>query len=68
MAQPYRPLDSALRLAIHSSGLSAAELARRSGVHQTTVSRFLHGRNLGIREAAALCRVLGLVLRKWEDE
>lgn len=59
-----RDIAEKLRDAIRQSGLSANELAKRSGVPQTTISRFLSGKDLGIHRAAKLAKVLGLELRE----
>jgi transcriptional regulator with XRE-family HTH domain len=54
-----------LRQAIIDSGLSQGEMARRSGVDQGQLSRFLRGeRTMTLPAAAKLCSILGLELVK----
>jgi len=56
-------LEEQLREALRKTGLSHHELARRSGVSQPVLSRFLNGqRSLTLPVAAKLCRALGLRL------
>lgn len=57
-------LDDALRKAIQNSGLSANELARRTGVPQPTITRFLAGADMRLSTAAKIAAYLGLSLRK----
>jgi ribosome-binding protein aMBF1 (putative translation factor) len=52
-----------LRSAICASGLSANELANKNGVPQTTISRFLRGKDMGIHRASKLAAYLGLELK-----
>jgi len=55
--------EEILRTAIKESGLSQNELARRAGVSQAQVGRFLHAeRTLSIPSFNRLCTVLGLKL------
>lgn len=58
------PLDDALRRAISDSGLSGNEIARRTGVPQGTISRFLAGTDMRISKAAKIAACLGLSLKK----
>jgi transcriptional regulator with XRE-family HTH domain len=53
-----------LRAAIIKSGLSANELAKATGVAQTTISGFLRGRGMSIDLASKLAAHLHLELRK----
>jgi len=62
MVQP--PLDTALRRAISKSGLSANEIARRTGVPQPTITRFLAGADMRVSNAAKIAAELGLSLKK----
>jgi predicted transcriptional regulator len=57
-------LDQSLRRAIKDSGLSDNELARRTGVPQPTISRFLAGADMKLATAAKIAAYLGLSLRK----
>ena len=53
-----------LRAAIRESGLSGNEIADRSGVSQSIISRFLRDeRTIGLRTASKLAAALGLELR-----
>lgn len=54
-----------LRAALVASGLSHNELARRSGVEQASISRFIAGtRDLRLESAAKLCELLRMELTK----
>ena len=53
-----------LRDAIADSGLSAKELSKVSGVEQTTLSRFIRGRDMGVNRAAKVAAYLGMRLTK----
>ena len=55
-------IDDQLRAAIKSSGMSANQIAKGAGVLQTTLSRFLNGKDMGIGRAAFVARWLGLEL------
>jgi len=56
-------VEEQLRAALVETGLSMNEIARRSGVSQPTLSRFLRGeRSLTLPVAARLCAMLGLRL------
>lgn len=59
-----RDIAAQLIKAIIASGKSANELARLSGVPQTTISRFLAGKDMGIRKAAKIAIVLGIELKR----
>lgn len=52
-----------LKEAIRTCGLSQAELARRSGVPQPNISKFLLGKkDFALESAALICDALGLSL------
>lgn len=53
-----------LRKAMVACGLSANQLAQETGVPQTTISRFLRGKDMGIERASKIAAYLGLVLKK----
>jgi predicted transcriptional regulator len=57
-------IDDALRRAINQSGLTANELHRRTGVPQSTISRFLAGADMRMSNAAKIADYLGLSLAK----
>jgi transcriptional regulator with XRE-family HTH domain len=59
-----RDIAEKLRAAIRRCGKSANQLAKASGVEQSTISRFLQGKDMGIHRAAKLAACLGLVLRE----
>ncbi|HZT79603.1 MAG TPA: helix-turn-helix transcriptional regulator [Gemmataceae bacterium] len=62
-----RHLTSEIRQAIlawEAAGRKRSELARLCGVQQSQISRFLRGGDLRGETLAALCRGLGLELRK----
>jgi predicted transcriptional regulator len=46
------------------SGLSANELARRTGVPQPTITRFLNGADMKLSTASKIAAQLGLALVK----
>lgn len=52
-----------LRKAILASGKSANQLAKETGVPQTTISRFLRGEDMAISRGSAIAAHLGLVLK-----
>ena len=54
------PLADALRKAIYDSGLSQAEISRRSGVQQAGLSVFLSGRGITLDTAERLIETLKL--------
>lgn len=58
-----KDLAEMLRDAIRKSGLSANELAAQTGVPQTTLSRFLRGKDMGIHRASKVAEHLGLELK-----
>ena len=58
------PLDDVLRRAIAGCGLSANQLARRTGVPQPTITRFLAGADMKLSTAERLAAHLGLSLVK----
>lgn len=53
-------LAKQLRDAIRKSGLSENELGRRSGVSQSTINRFVRGRDIQLGSVQRLCEALGL--------
>ena len=53
-----------LRKAIADSGQSANEIAQATGVPQTTISRFLRGKDMGINRASKIAAYLGLELHR----
>lgn len=56
-------LISQLRRAIQESGLALAEIARRTNVDHSRLSRFVRGeRTLTLPGAAKICELLGLRL------
>jgi transcriptional regulator with XRE-family HTH domain len=63
-----RDLADLLRDAIKRSGLSASELAMKTGVHQTLISRFLRGKDMGIERAGKIAAYLNLTLRRDKPE
>lgn len=58
-----KDIAESLRAAIRDSGKSANQLASETGVPQTTISRFLTGKDMGIHRAAKLAKALGLELK-----
>lgn len=52
-----------LRNAVAETGKSANEIAKASGIPQTTLSRFLRGDDMSISRAAKLAAYLGLELK-----
>ena len=59
-----KELAEKLRAAIVASGYSANQLAKETGVDQTTISRFLRGKDMGIERAGKIAKFLGLELRE----
>lgn len=59
-----KELADQLRKAIIDSGKSANEIAKASGVPQTTLSRFLRGGEMSIGRASKIAALLGLSLKK----
>lgn len=59
-----KDIANKLRAAIVESGYSANEIAKRTGVDQTTVSRFLRGHDMTIHRAAKIAEFLGLDIIK----
>lgn len=57
-----KEIADALRDAIRKSGLSANELAKRTGVKQTTISGFLRGRDMSMERGSKIAKYLGLQL------
>jgi len=55
-------LSDEIRRAIQSSGLSRYEIAKRSGVQQSALSRFVRGEGLSTASLDRLAPVLGLHL------
>lgn len=58
-----KDLADKLRAAILDSGYSANELAKQTGVDQTTISRFLRGYDMTIHRASKIATFLGLDLK-----
>ena len=58
-----KDVAESLRRAILNSGLSANQLAKKAGVPQTTISRFLRGKDMGVHRAAKIAAVLGMELK-----
>lgn len=63
MSPMSKDMAEKLREAIQKCGLSANELAQQTGVPQTTISRFLRGKDMGIHRGAIIARYLGLELK-----
>ena len=59
-----KELADKLREAIRNSGQSSNEIAKAAGVPQTTISRFLRGKDMGIERASKVASYLGLELKK----
>lgn len=57
-------LADKLRDAIAASGLSANQLSKETGVDQTTISRFIRGKDMGIHRASKIAKRLGLELKR----
>ena|SRR3990167_1761865 len=57
-------MSDILRNAIRNCGLSANELAKRTGVPQPTITRFLAGKDLRLSRAQKIAAFLGLRLVK----
>ncbi len=60
--KPKGTLGNVLRDAILASGKSANQLAKETGVPQTTLSRFLRGEDMAISKCSKVADCLGLVL------
>lgn len=58
-----KEMSDVLRSAILKSGCSANELSKATGVPQTTISRFLRGKDMGIHRASKIAKHLGLTLK-----
>jgi len=52
-----------LRDAIRSSGETALALAKKTGVPQSTISRFLHGTDMRLSRASKIAKYLELDLQ-----
>jgi hypothetical protein len=57
------PMTDALRASIRDCGLTANEIARRTGLHKQTISRFLNGYDLMLSSAELVAEVTGIELR-----
>jgi transcriptional regulator with XRE-family HTH domain len=59
-----KPLTDQLRQAIEDSGLTRYEIAKRTGIAESTLSRFVTGRRAGLSMQAldALGECLGLTI------
>jgi len=49
-----------LSLALHATGVSQIELARRLGIDRAGITRLLQGGNVGLERLAAAAHVIGL--------
>jgi transcriptional regulator with XRE-family HTH domain len=66
--EQFATVEEQLRAALQQTGLSHHELARRSGVSQPVLSRFIRGeRTLTLPVVNKLCEMLGLHLCR-DDE
>jgi predicted transcriptional regulator len=64
-----RSLADTLRRAIKESGMTPTELARRAGVPQPCVSKFLRRKqDLNLETVEKICRVLGLDMKKADHQ
>jgi transcriptional regulator with XRE-family HTH domain len=59
-----KDMADALRAAVLNSGYSANQIAKATGVPQTTLSRFLRGEDMSVHRAAKIAAYLGLELRE----
>ena len=59
-----KDLADSLRHAIEKSGQSVNEIAKASGVPQTTLARFMRGFDMSIHRASKVARYLRLELKK----
>jgi transcriptional regulator with XRE-family HTH domain len=57
-----KKVADALRQAIRDSGESANQIAKATGVEQTSISRFLRGKDMGIERASKIAEYLGMEL------
>lgn len=57
-------LAEIIRNAIRRSGKSANEIAKATGIPQTTVSRFLRGEEISVGRAGKLAAYFGLALQR----
>lgn len=55
-------ISDVLRKAIETSGMSRYELAKRSGVSQAALSKFIHGRSMNTEVLDKIAGPLGLRL------
>ncbi|HEY1601742.1 MAG TPA: helix-turn-helix transcriptional regulator [Pirellulales bacterium] len=62
-----KPIGDVLRAAIIASGISQADLARATGVEQSSISRFLGGKDIGLRKAGHIATHLGMELVMTSD-
>lgn len=59
-----KDLAEKLRAAIRKSKLSCSQLSMETKVPQTTISRFLRGKDMGIARASKIATYLGLELKR----
>jgi transcriptional regulator with XRE-family HTH domain len=65
MKKVRQPLKDAIKAALQATGESVNALAKRAGVSQPILQRFLAGkRGLTLETADKLCACLGLELKK----
>lgn len=64
MTMRTKNIADVLRKEIEHSGKSANQIAKATGVQQTSISRFLAGKDMGIERAAKIAKYLGLSLTK----
>jgi transcriptional regulator with XRE-family HTH domain len=62
MMKRNRNVLDLLRESLQQSELSRYEIAKRSGIDQGALSRFIHGGTLRVESVEKLCPVLGLQL------
>ncbi|MFA5865657.1 MAG: helix-turn-helix transcriptional regulator [Phycisphaerae bacterium] len=62
-------IEKQLKDAIKNSGLTRYQIAKASQVHEGVLSRFVHGkREIGIKTAAKIAKVLNLKLKKKRED
>jgi transcriptional regulator with XRE-family HTH domain len=59
----YEAVMAEIRAELGRQQISGNELAKRSGISQSTVSRRLRGSDMSLQEVLALCSALGISLR-----
>jgi predicted transcriptional regulator len=58
-----KKMADALRVAIGKSGMPVNEIARKTGVPQPTISRFMAGADMRLSRAEIIAHFLGLELK-----